>query len=135
MIRNKIHIANTSEINELKRSIMKNNNIRLVEISGNTISSWEEYAAELERQLKFPTSCIRSVDIYLDWIQDLSWIDENELIIIIYDFDRFIESNPSLKNEIISDFEEVILPFWESEVEKCVVGGKAKSFNVYLANE
>ncbi|MEK5061731.1 hypothetical protein BK126_21960 [Paenibacillus sp. FSL H7-0326] len=64
---------------------------------------------------------------------DLSWLDQFdgfEIIIKIYS--KFMRSEPKLKNEIINDFEEIILPFWEKEVQCVVVGGKPKSFNLGL---
>ena len=35
-------------------------------------------------------------------------------------FNRFLENEPELKNEIISDFTDFILPFWQKEVEEVV---------------
>lgn len=46
--------------------------------------------------------------------------------------DKFFQHEPELKNEIILDFKEIILPFWQEEVVDIVVGGKEKSFMVYL---
>ena len=49
-------------------------------------------------------------------------------------FSNFIKRNDSLKKIIIEDIEDIILPWWEKEVEDCVVEGKAKSFNVYFVD-
>ena len=36
------------------------------------------------------------------------------------------------KDLFLEILEEDVLPWWESDVEKHVVGGKAKSFQVYI---
>jgi hypothetical protein len=38
------------------------------------------------------------------------------------------------KADFIDHFKDFILPFWEDEVTRVFVGGKAKSFNVYLVD-
>ena len=43
---------------------------------------------------------------------------------IIYVVNRGCVVNKVIKNEIIMCFEEIILPFWQSEVEDVVVEGK-----------
>lgn len=55
---------------------------------------------------------------YLDWIRDLEWLNKEAYVLIINDYNLFMRNNTDLKNEIISDFKEVILSFWQDEVEK-----------------
>ncbi|MBS4751181.1 hypothetical protein KG091_08970, partial [Carnobacteriaceae bacterium zg-ZUI78] len=38
------------------------------------------------------------------------------------------------KEYIMWNFEEVILPFWEEEIEQIVVGGEKRVFNVYCVD-
>jgi len=40
----------------------------------------------------------------------------------------------NFKNNLINGYKETILPFWEEEVERVVVGGTPKSFKVYLVD-
>ena len=40
---------------------------------------------------------------------------------------------PETKQNIIADFEEIILPWWDGEVVGHTVGGAPRNFNVYLA--
>jgi hypothetical protein len=53
---------------------------------------------------------------------------------MIYDFEFFLREGPQLKESIIADFRDQILPFWEEEVIHVVVEGEPKSFNVYLVD-
>lgn len=38
------------------------------------------------------------------------------------------------KQNIMADFEEIILPWWEGEVTGHIVGGMPRKFTVYLEN-
>ncbi|KQL34056.1 hypothetical protein AN960_20570 [Bacillus sp. FJAT-25509] len=72
------------------------------------------------------------MDRYLDWIRDLDWIEKDSFAIVIYNYNDFLNTELELKDIIINTFKDTILPFWEEEVERVVVEGKAKSFKVYL---
>lgn len=63
---------------------------------------------------------------------DLSWIDSNRIIVIIENADEFLKTAPLLKNDIIKDFNEYLLPFWEKEAAQTVVNGQTKDFCVYF---
>ena len=128
-MRNKIYKLTTKE---WERDILDNSWV--IEIDGKTIKNWKDYANIITQKMNFPTACDKSYDVYLDWICDLSWSDSNDVSIVIINFDYFMKDNIELKKEIISDFENIILPWWEYEVEKCVVEGKTKLFNLYLIN-
>ena len=65
-------------------------------------------------------------------MKDVSWLDTDSIILIISNFNLFLKGEHALKDDIIKDFEDYLLPFWEEEVETTVVDGKKKSFCVYL---
>ena len=132
--RNSIQRISNNEFETIKQSIFMKQNACIVEMDGYEIQSWKSYIGEIENKFKFPTTCIDSVDRYLDWIRDLSWLEKEEYVLIIYNFEKFLSNDLELKNEIIMCFEEYILPFWQSEVEEVVVEGKAKSFMVYFVD-
>jgi len=131
-IGNKVLIVNSEDINFIKKKLISDGKTFLVEINGATIQTWEEYISEIQEKFKFPTTCFDSVDRYLDWMRDLGWLDAEKYALIINNFNLFLKNEPELKKSIISDFNDVILPFWKEEVEKVVVGGKVKEFMVYL---
>lgn len=93
-----------------------------------------DYVTEIQSKFSFPTPCADSVDRYLDWIRDLEWLEQEKFVIIINHFSDFCKKNPSIKNEIMQDFEEIILPFWQNEVREEVAGGEPRSFIVYIVD-
>lgn len=131
-IKNNIKSINNDDLNLLRKKLIENGRTLVVELDGAKIQSWIDYVSEVQSKFKFPTSCLDSVDRYLDWIRDLEWLEQKEYVIIINHFGDFCKDNPSTKNEIILDFEETILPFWQEEIKNTVVEGEAKSFMVYL---
>lgn len=131
-IKNEVKYINSEDLNILKLKILENNQAFMVELDGIKIQSWIDYITAIQSKFKFPTPCLDSVDRYLDWIRDLEWLEQKEFIIIINNFGYFCRDNILIRNEIILDFEETILPYWQDEVEDVVVGGTQKSFMVYL---
>lgn len=113
---------------------MRDNKALVVEFNGNKIQSWDDYVLAVQRKFDFPTSCTDSVDRYLDWIRDLEWLEQERFIIIINYFSEFLQKNASLKDEIMQDFEEIILPYWQNEVIEDVSGGEPRSFMVYVTD-
>lgn len=101
-------------------------------IDGRNIQTKEEYLKIISIEFKFPIYPNLTWDGYLDWIQDLEWLKSEGYILIIKNFKSLCNKERGVKELIINQFENAILPYWEDEVVHCVVGGKAKSFNVYL---
>jgi hypothetical protein len=129
---NRLVNVDQNEIYELKHNISKDK-IHMVELDGKCIHSWIDYISEMQTKFKFPTSCMDSFDRYLDWITDLHWLgDKEQFILIIHNYNEFIKDDPLMKKNIITTLEDHVLPFWEVEVEHVVVGGRRKSFMVYL---
>ena len=71
MMQNKFIHVNAMEAERIRQDIMSINGLLLAELQGNDIQSWEEFIGKIEDTFKFPTTCIDSVDRYLDWIRDL----------------------------------------------------------------
>jgi hypothetical protein len=131
-INNKVIEVSTEDFKLIKAELNDSPEILFVELNGSNIQSWDEYVTEIQDNFKFPTTCNDSVDRYHDWIRDLSWIEKEKYILAIYNFDNFLQYQPKLKREIILDFKDIILPFWQEDVVGVVVEGQAKSFMVYL---
>ncbi|MEG0295884.1 MAG: hypothetical protein RR620_04130 [Clostridium sp.] len=113
---------------------LKENKNFIIEIQGGKIYTWKDYITQIEIKLRFPTSCIDSMDRYLDWMMDLSWIENREITIVIKNSEKFSENNLELFEEIINDFKVSILPFWKYEAERVIVDGEKRNINVYLIN-
>ena len=125
---NQIYQITNKEIEKIKMDCLET---YIVDIDGGKILNLSQFLDIMTEKFKFPIPS-KSLDSYLDWIRDLSWIDSQEFVLIIRNFSLFLKDDLTTKNEIIDDFKEIILPWWETEVEQCVVGGKAKPFNIYL---
>lgn len=132
LIENKI--IQTTEDGFLKdlSEISSQYNALKVDIDGAEIQTWKDFSGFIEKSFQFPTTCEDSMDRYLDWIRDLSWLEHDAFIISVKNSKQFFANNTKLRDEILNDLEEVVLPFWESEVEEVVVDGKSKLFRVYL---
>lgn len=131
---NKIISIDETEATQIKEQLAGQQDVYVVEIEGDQIQSWYDYISVIQSKFKFPTLCYDNMDRYFSWMRDLGWIEREAYVLIINNFDSFLESDLELKKEIITDFSETILPFWQYEVEEVVVEGKAKPFMVYLVN-
>lgn len=133
-VENKAIGISNKEFEKIKKNLLNNEQMYVVELNGENIQSWESYIIDIQTKFKFPTSCIDSIDRYFDWMRDLEWLKKESYTLIINKYNLFMKNNIELRNEIISDFKEVILSFWQDEVEEVVVGGKAKLFTLYLVD-
>ena len=135
---NALYKINNVELYAVMQEIKNDSTVFLAELQGESIQSWSDYSVEIEKVLHFPSSCQDSIDRYLDWIRDLSWFDDlffhPRFVLIIYNFSLMLENDISLKRNIEEDFIKIILPWWDGEVEKFVVGGRRKQFDVYLVD-
>jgi hypothetical protein len=127
-----IHHISNEEFDLIYRGFSDDMSVWVGEIDGRIVDSWKDYARQVSRAFRFPTPCENSIDAYLDWIRDLDWLEKDGYILVIRDFGMLLRNDPKLKKEIIDDFLDVVLPWWEGDVEKYSVGGKAKCFSVYL---
>lgn len=134
MFENKIFHINQAEVAKIVQEIKKKPLTYLIEINGVDIQSWNDYIFRIEEKMKFPTTCIDSIDRYLDWIRDLSWLNSDGYVLIIYNYSQFLSKDTRIKGIVMDSLKDTVLPFWQEEVERCVVEGKAKPFNVYLVD-
>lgn len=133
--KNSIEYIDSKNADLIKEQLKTDNNILLAELHGKEIQTWEGYVSVIERIFKFPTSCIDSMDRYLDWMRDLEWLEQKEFVIFINNYNDFCKGDSPLKEEIVLDLKETILPFWEKEVVNACVEGISKSFMVYLIED
>ena len=136
-MKNNIYYITDSQKKTLIKSSTKNADIYLAELNGEIIPTLNDYLKKIGETFKFPVFSnydTLNLDAYLDWITDLSWLNAQEFVLIIRNFKLFLQDDLKSKKEILEDFKEVVLPWWEKEVEQYVVGGKAKPFNIYLVN-
>ena len=65
-------------------------------------------------------------------MEDLWWFDVDGFILGILNYDKFLSKDLRYKEWVMESFRDVILPWWEEDVEKYVVGGKKKYFGVFI---
>ena len=130
---NRIFHVSVTEANEVKSNVQHDNTTFLVEIDGTFISNVAEYLSCISELYTFPIPS-RGLDGYYDWMRDLDWLEKERYILIIHNYMSFLKDDPSQKKVIMDGFSDIILPWWESEIEQCVVGGKAKPFNIYITD-
>ncbi|MCL2853735.1 MAG: barstar family protein [Defluviitaleaceae bacterium] len=132
MIKNEMRKISYEEVQKILKTVP--DDFLVVELDGEKLQTWEQYSLAIEEKMRFPTTCFDNIDRYEDWICDLEWLGKEGYVIIIYNFSSFMKNNPKIKEAIMSGFDELILPWWQKEVEVCTDYQKIKSFNVYLVN-
>lgn len=134
-MKNSVLNISKDEANKIKSE--SKDKVFIAEIDGAEINSWEDYWAAMARSFsspELPAYMKPDYHSYYDIMTDLSWIDTDSIILIINKFTLFLKGEHALKDDIIKDFKDYLLPFWAEEVERTVVGGKKKSFCVYLVD-
>lgn len=131
---NKIIILPSSSIKAVEKELALDNNVLMLEIDGARCSRLPEYLHVISTALSFPAQP-SGLDSYNDWIRDLTWLDNDlKFAIIIEHFSKFLNDDLNVKKYILEDFENMILPWWETGVINHVVDGKPRIFTVYLIN-
>jgi len=134
MIQNKIYHITAMEADKIVQETNESANLHLVELQGEEIQSWEDYMSKIESAFEFPTSCIDNVNRYNNWLRDLSWLGKDGYVLIIRDFKDFLNQDLILKYKTIGRYADTVLPWWGENIEKYIIDGKAKPFNVYLVD-
>lgn len=132
-MKNKMQYVSSKEMIDIMKTLKKNESIYFAEMDGRTVQCQISFLNAMNELFKFPIPA-RSFDGYFDWIRDLDWLKKDEYILVINNFKEFMNSDSALKKQIITDFEEIVLPWWQEGVEKYVAEGKTKPFNVYLVD-
>lgn len=133
VMKNEIIYINQMEIKEIKRNVYSNDNIFCVEMDGRKCDNLSDYLTDISNKFQFPTVA-KGFDVYDDWITDLTSINKDNIVVIINNYTDFLRYDLQSKRKILNIFEQSVLPWWEAEVCNCVVGGKSKSFIVYLVD-
>ena len=110
-------------------------------IDGNDIQTKTDYLAIMTEKFDFPqfNNRLCNLDGYLDWMTDLTWLDENfekpddsplkpyNFSLIITNYRKAFGGNfNDLNSYVIEFFIEDILPHWEEDETY------SRKFNVYL---
>lgn len=91
----------------------------LVTVDGSKIHSYEDFVSVMQKELQFPRDCEGKVDRYLDWIRDLSWFDYDRYVFTIRNARQMLQNNEHEAKELIEDFYEIIIPYWDYQYKHC----------------
>ena len=134
-MKNRIVYVNEQEADAVKAEALQKENVFFAELDGRSIQTEADYVREMELVMNCP---YEKSDMYLklgwyhDWICELLWLGEKDVVLLLRGYDFMLRNNEKTKNRIVEDFEEITLPWWEGEVIGHMVGGKPRSFMVYL---
>lgn len=128
---NKVLYVSISEITVIKENLNKSEDTFMMEIEGSQIRNLTDYLSCISRLMKFPSPS-RGIDSYNDWMCDLEWIKQNNIVLIVNDYEQFLRMDLLAKKDIIDGFTTLILPWWQEDVISCCVGGEPRKFMVYL---
>ncbi len=130
-MQNKIVYISAEKMDVIQQELQLREDVFIAEIDGKECTDMFQYLEIMSNIFNFPMKST-GWDSYNDWIRDLDWIEKEEFAIIINDFTKIPDLE--LKEHIIKNFEETVLPWWESEVLECVVEGETKKMMVYLVD-
>ena len=98
-------------------------------IDGSQVDTEEKLLSYLEVIFEMPDS--HNWDAVRDWLGDLDWLNAESYALTITNYSQLLEADQSSK-EIFLEILQDTVEWWGGDVEKYVVGGKKKAFNVYL---
>ena len=130
---NKIVYVAKEKAEEIKNCLLYNGDNFIAEIEGAKIRTESDFVRAMSNAFAFPCELpAMKIGWYNDYICDLMWIEQKNIVLIIHEFDLMLCDEPELKKVILDDFEEIILPWWDGDVVGHMVGGTPRKFLVYL---
>lgn len=130
---NKIVYIAKDEAKKVKISALKDQDVFLAEIDGARIKTEEDYVQAMADAFAFPQVLpTMKIGWLNDWLNDLMWIKQKDIVLLVHDYDFMLTDDLKIKKNIVADFEEIILPWWEGEVVGHMVGGAPRGFEVYF---
>lgn len=132
---NQILFVTSQEAQKIKDAALPGKNCLVVEIDGEKYPTYNDYIRYIEKLLDFPRPCDGIWERYDDWMTDLSWLNYTEYVFIVRNYNDFLSKDTYGKQCFYECFEELILPWWESEVVDHMVDGKPMKMNVYLVHQ
>lgn len=130
---NKLVYVTKDEAEQIKNHALNNEDVFFAEIEGAKIRTEADYVQEMSNAFTFPHELpAMKIGWYNDYISDLMWIEQKDIVLLIHNYDLMLCDEQKLKKNILDDFEEIILPWWEGEVVGHMVDGKPRGFLIYL---
>lgn len=127
----------TKEEFEKRKILYKYNDVKYIVMDGKGIGTYEQYFDKLWDVFNFseiPDGWEKDYHTEDDFLTEMDELPDDKYIFIIKNYDDFLANNIEEKAEIEDYYENYLLPFWDEEVERVVVEGKRKDFDIYLVS-
>ena len=127
----------TKEEFEKKKILYKYNDVKYIVMDGKGIGTYEQYFDKLWKVFNFseiPEGWEKDYHTEDDFLTEMDELPDDKYIFVIKNYDDFLANNIEEKAEIEDYYENYLLPFWDEEVERVVVEGKRKDFDIYLVS-
>lgn len=127
----------TKEEFEKRKILYKYNDVKYIVMDGKGIETYEQYFDELWEVFNFseiPDGWEKDYHTEDDFLTEMDELPDDKYIFVIKNYDEFLANNIEEKAEIEDYYENYLLPFWDEEVERVVVEGKRKDFDIYLVS-
>ncbi|MDO5539043.1 MAG: hypothetical protein Q4F83_03060 [Eubacteriales bacterium] len=134
-MKNSIYYVNEEQFEKAYADWKERQDTYSVVLDGKELSTWDQFYKAMIKEFKLPMDESGPVDSYLDWMRDLEWLESEAYVLAVVNYDMLLCEEMELKNDLISDFADYILPYWEKHVIKNCVGGYPKPFNVYFVSD
>lgn len=127
----------TTEEFEKKRILYKFNDVKYIVMDGAGIETYEQYFDKLWELFDFqeiPEGWKKDNHTEYDFMTDDDFLPAEKYTFVIKNYEKFMMSNITERLKIENRYENYLLPFWDEEVERVVVEGKRKDFDIYLVS-
>ena len=127
----------TKEDFERKKILYKFNDVKYIVMDGAGIETYEQYFDKLWEAFGFseiPEGFKKDYHTEYDFMTDDDFLPAEKYTFVIKNYDEFMKNNKWEKENLEDTYENYLLPFWDEEVERVVVEGKRKDFNIYLVS-
>lgn len=133
---NKLYKMTAKEF-EKKKILYKHSDTKYIVMDGSGITTYEEYFDRLWQAFGFndlPEGWKKDYHSEDDFMTDSDELPNNKYVFVIKNYENFLTNNHSIRSDIEEYYADYLLPFWDEEVERVVVDGKRKDFNIYLVS-
>ena len=134
---NKLYRMTTEEF-EKRKILYARDDTKYIVMDGDGVNTYEEYFDRLWNCFNFgeiPDGWKKNFYTIDDFLTDDYELTADKYVFVIENYEKFLSQDFKKKISTEKYFEKNLLPFWDSEVETCVVGGKRKDFDIYLVSD
>jgi hypothetical protein len=107
----------------------------VVNIDGKLAQTFDEYLNIIWDKLNFPANKEKDGLTYLSCMNDLTWLDEKSISIVVTNAEYFLSKDPIIAKYFVVEFKEDILSFWKFEATDIYDKDKIKDLYLYLVFE